>query len=80
VILSEARTREDAFLSYGNKGCLYQMPRVHQPTERIYTYPALIVKEACKCLINQYSYLQSIISHTLVRATVVSTSGRARVS
>jgi hypothetical protein len=56
------------------------MPRVHQFTERIYTYPTGIRKETCKCQITQYSYMQSIITHSLVRATVVSMSGHARVS
>jgi hypothetical protein len=35
----------------GIKWCLYQTPRVHQSTERIYTYPALTKKENCKCQI-----------------------------
>jgi hypothetical protein len=64
----------------GIKGCLYRTPLVHQSTERIYTYPAWTRKETFKCQITQYSYMQNIITHTLVRATVVSTSGHAQVS
>jgi hypothetical protein len=62
------------------KGRLYRTLQVYQSAERIYTYPAWTRKETCKCQITQYSYMQNIITHTLVRATVVSTSGRARVS
>jgi hypothetical protein len=62
------------------KRCLYRTPRVHQSTKRIYTYPTWIRKETCKCQITQYSYMQSIITHTLIRAIVVSMSGHARVS
>jgi hypothetical protein len=53
---------------------------VHQSTEKIYTYHAWTRKENGKCQIKQYSYMQSIITHTLVRAIVVSTSGHARMS
>jgi hypothetical protein len=53
---------------------------VHQSTEWIYIYPAWTRKWTCKCQITQYSYMRNIITHTLVRATAVSTSRRARMS
>jgi hypothetical protein len=56
-----------------------RMSQVHQFTERIYTYPAWTRKQTCKCQIPQYSYMQNIITHTLVRATVISMSGRAQM-
>jgi hypothetical protein len=59
------------------KVCLYRTPWVHLSTEIIYTYPVWIRKETYKCQINQYSYMQSIVTHTLVRATIVTMSGRA---
>jgi hypothetical protein len=37
-------------------------------------------KQTCKCKITQYSYMWNIITHTLVRAIVVSTSGCAWMS
>jgi hypothetical protein len=64
----------------GIKGCFYQTPRVNQSTEKIYTYSSWTRKETCKCQIIQYSYMQNIITQTLIRATVVSTSDRAWVS
>jgi hypothetical protein len=54
--------------------------QVHQFTEWIYTYPAWTRKETYKCQITQYLYMQNIITHTLIRATVVGTSGRAQMS
>jgi hypothetical protein len=64
----------------GGKRCLYRTSRVHQFTERIYYYSAWIIKETCKCQITRYSYMQSIITHTIVRTTVVSMNGHALVS
>jgi hypothetical protein len=54
-------------------------PRIYQSTERTYTYLAWTRKETCKCQTTQYSYMQNIITNTLVRATVVSMSDRARM-
>jgi hypothetical protein len=62
------------------KNFLDRTSRVHQSTEIIYTYPASVRKETCKCQITQYSYIQNIITHTLARATVVRTSDCAQMS
>jgi hypothetical protein len=56
----------------GKEKFVDQMSRVHQSTERIYTYPAFVRKEICN--------MWNIITHTLVRVTVVSTSGHTRMS
>jgi hypothetical protein len=64
----------------GKEEFMDPMPRFHQSAERIYTYFAWTRKGTCKCQIKQYSYMQSIINHTLVRATIVSTSDCARMS
>jgi hypothetical protein len=47
----------------------------HRSTERICTYPAFVRVETCKCQIKQYLYMRTI-THTFVRATIVSMSGR----
>jgi hypothetical protein len=57
-----------------------QKSRVHQFIERIYTYPAWTRRQTCKFQITQCSYMWIIVTHTFVRATVVSMSGRARMS
>jgi hypothetical protein len=64
----------------GKKEFVDRMSRVHQSTERIYTYQAWTRKETCKCQITQYSYVRNIITDTLVRATVVSMRGHAQMS
>jgi hypothetical protein len=63
----------------GKEEFVDRTPQVHQSTERIYTYPILTRTQTCKCQITQYLYMPNIITHTLVRATVVDTSGRARM-
>jgi hypothetical protein len=64
----------------GKEEFVDQKSWVHQSTERIYTRPTWTRKGTCKYQITQYSYMWNIITHTLVRATVVSTSDRARMS
>jgi hypothetical protein len=76
----KSATEKTHFYYTGKEEFMYQTSRVHQSTKRIYTYPTWTRKESCKCQITQYSYMQNIITHTLIRATVVSTCGRARMS
>jgi hypothetical protein len=63
----------------GKEEFVDQTPRVHRSTERICTYPAFVRVETCKCQIKQYSYMWTI-THTFVRATIVSMSGHAWMS
>jgi hypothetical protein len=57
-----------------------RMPQVHQSTERIYTYHARTRKQTCKYQIIQYSYMRNIITHALVRTTIVGIKDRAQMS
>jgi hypothetical protein len=60
----------------GKEELMDQTPQVHRSTQRICNYLAFLREEPCMCQIKQHSYMWNI-THTLVRATVVSTSGRA---
>jgi hypothetical protein len=51
------RNGQDSLLSYRKEEFVVQMPRVHQSTKRICTYPAFVRVETCKCQIEQYSYM-----------------------
>jgi hypothetical protein len=61
-------------------GPLIHWKNLHLSTEKIYTYPAWTRKQTCKFQITQYSYMWIIVTHTFVRATIVSTSNHARIS
>jgi hypothetical protein len=63
----------------GKEEFVEQTPRVHRSIERICTYSAFVREETCNCQIEQHSYMQNI-THTLVMATLVSTSSHAWMS
>jgi hypothetical protein len=64
----------------GKEEFVNRTPRVHQSTKRIYTHLVWTRKKTYKCQITQYLYMWNIITYTLVRIIVVSTSDRAWMS
>jgi hypothetical protein len=75
------RNGEDSFLSYEKRriyGSNVSGPSIQWKNLHISCFCKK--KKTCKCQITQYSYVRNIITHTLVRTIVISTSDHARMS